>query len=273
MNTQAVDGAAQTAERAVDSSTAERAARFGLASRGVVYLLLGLLAFLVAFGKKGTELDQKGVLQEVAEQPFGAFVVAVLAVGFLCYALWRYSEAVFGPASGEDNKTNRARSAARGVLYSALAFSAVTIVLGARESQSEKQRGFTARVMEHSGGRWLVGIFGLAVLIAGLAMAWNGLRAKFMKHIATDDASPARLRATRRVGRVGVTARGLVFALAGAFVVVAAVQYDPSEAGGINGALKDLRATSYGPYVLALIALGLIAFGVYGLAEARHRRV
>lgn len=262
---------AEKVERAADSTTAERLARYGLASRGAVYLLMGVVALLVAFGGSA-EIDQKGVLQEVAEKPLGAFVVVVLAIGFACYALWRVSEAAFGSATS-DGTVARIRSGARGLVYAFLTVSAVQVALGARESQSANQRGYTARVMEYAGGRWLVGVFGLAVLITGLVLAFNGLRAKFMDKIATDDATPARLRATRRIGRVGVTARGLVFALAGLFVVIAALQYDPSEAAGINGALKELRATAYGPYLLGLVALGLGAFGVYGFAEARHRRV
>jgi hypothetical protein len=269
---QTASEAADAVGRAADSTAADRAARVGLASRGAVYILLGVLALLVAFGRRA-EVDQKGALQEVAEQPFGATVVFVLAVGFACYALWRLSEAVFGPASGKDTPVNRARSAGRAVLYAVLAVSAVSIVLGSRESQSAKQRGFTAEVMDHTGGRWLVGAFGVAVLVAGLVMAWNGVRAKYMKHLDTASMSESEIRTARTVSRVGVTARGLVFALAGGFVVVAAVNYDPSKAAGINGALKELRAAPYGPYLLMLAALGLIAFGVHGLLEARRRHV
>jgi hypothetical protein len=127
--------------------------------------------------------------------------------------------------------------------------------------------------MHHTGGRWLVGIVGLAIVIAGLALVLEGIRRKFMKYLRTGEMSPQTRRAVERLGMIGTTARGLVFALAGVLVIDAAVEFKPSKAGGVDKALLTLRNQPFGEFLLILAAAGLIAFGVYGLAEARWRRV
>lgn len=248
------------------------AARAGLTARGAVYLLIGLLALLVAQGHRAA-VDQKGALAQVLAKPYGGWVVGLLAVGFALYALWRLSEAAFGVA-GEGRKAGpRVQSLVRGLAYLFLAYTAVSLIQGSRQGQSAQQKGWTAQTMAHPGGRWIVLIVGAAVVVVGLVMVGEGVRLKFMRYFPAG-AIPDRARnAVKQLGRIGTVARGLVFALAGALTVAAAWTYDPSKAAGLDGALKTLRDQPYGPYLLGAAGLGLIAFGVYGLAEARYRRV
>jgi uncharacterized integral membrane protein len=260
------------AREAADSRPVDWAARAGLTARGVVYLLVGGLALLVAFGGH-QHVDQKGALQQVLAKPFGGFLVAAMAVGFAAYALWRFSEAAFGVTGEGHGALPRIQSLVRGLVYAGLAVVAVTLLLGSRKPQSSQSQEITARVMSHPGGQWLVGIVGAAIAVTGLVLAWQGVRATFMKYFPQGQLSQPVRTAALVLGRIGNVGRGLVFALAGGLVVAAAVTYDPSKAGGLDVALKTLRDRPYGGWLLGLAAFGLIAFGVYGLIEARYRRV
>ena len=127
--------------------------------------------------------------------------------------------------------------------------------------------------MHHSGGRWLVGVVGLVVVIAGLVLIFEGVRHKFLKYLQLSGTSRRTRRIVEWLGMIGTTVRGAVFALAGVLVVDAAVTYNPAKAGGIDKALLLPRDQPFGEVLLILAAVGLIIFGVYGLCEARWRRV
>ena len=247
-------------------------ARVGLTARGVVYLLVGLLALAVANGRH-SEVDQKGALQQVLAHPYGVVLVLLVAVGLYAYALWRLSEAAFGVTGEKPGAGPRVASLVRGIIYLILAFSVTGLLLGNSGSQASQQKELTARVMHHTGGRLLVAIVGVAIAVTGLYLAWQGLRLSFMRYFPEGPVSPAARRTIRILGAIGNVARGLVFALVGFLVVVAAVRFEPNKAGGLDEALKTLRDQPYGPYLLAVTAIGLVAFGLYGLCEARFRRV
>ncbi len=261
------------ARRATDSRPAQLLARAGLTARGVIYILIGIVAILVAIGQGGHQADQQGALQLVASQPFGAVALWLLAIGFVGYALWRLSEAAFGVPGEGTGAGPRLKSLVRGLVYASFAVLTFKIILGKKANQAGQQKDVTASVMHHAGGRFAVGIVGLIIVIVGLALVVEGARHKFMKHLRTGEMSPQTRKAVRRLGTVGTIARGLVFALAGVLVIDAAITYDPSKAAGLDTALHTLRNQPFGEFLLIIAALGLIAFGVYGLAEARWRRV
>lgn len=263
---------ADAGREASNSRQMQWAARAGLTARAVVYLLIGVLAVLVARGRPA-EVDQKGALAEVIAHPFGGWLVALAAVGFAGYALWRLSEAAFGVVGERRAVGPRVQSFVRGLVYAFLAYSAVALLQGSNTGQSSQQKGYAAAVMAHPGGRWVVGIAGAVVVGVGVALVVEGLRLKFMRNFSGRALPPRARTLVTQLGRVGTTARGLVFALAGGLVVAAAWTYDANKAGGLDGALKTLRDQPFGPVLLTLAGLGLVAFGLYGLAEARYRRV
>jgi hypothetical protein len=266
--------AAGTARRASDSPVARALARAGLAARGVLYILIGWIAILVALGQSSHEADQQGALQLLAGQPYGLVSLWLLSIGFAGYALWRLSEAAFG-VTGEGNGAGpRLISLVRALIYGFFAYLTFKIIFGAGGgSQTSRQQDLTATVMHHTGGQWLVAIAGLAIVIAGLVLVFQGIRRKFLKYLQLSQMSPRTRRLVERLGMIGTTARGAVFALAGVLVVEAAVTYQPAKAGGIDKALLTLRNQPFGGVLLFLAALGLIVFGIYGLYEARWRRV
>ena len=262
-----------SARRASRSRPAQWLARLGLTARGVLYILIGVVAILVAIGQRAHEADQAGALQLLAGQPYGVVALWLLFLGFTGYALWRLSEAAFG-VTGEGNGAGpRLKSLARAVPYAIFAYLTIKVITGKKASQASQQKDTTATIMHHTGGRWLVGIVGLGIVIVGVALVVEGIRRKFMKYLRTYEMSPRTRRAIEKLGMIGTTARGLVFALVGVLVIDAAVQFKPSRAGGLDKALLTLRNQPFGEFLLILAAIGLLAFGVYGLAEARWRQV
>jgi hypothetical protein len=246
----------------------------GLTARGVLYILIGWIAILVALGHSSHEADQQGALQLLASQPYGLLSLWVLGIGFAGYSLWRLSEAAFGVTGEGRGAGPRLKSLARAVVYGFFAYQTFKIISGAGGgSQAARQEDLTASVMRHSGGRWLVGVVGLIIVIVGAVLILEGIRRKFMKLLQLSHLSPRARRIVEWLGVIGTVARGAVFALAGVLVVDAAVTYKPAKAGGIDKALLTLRGQPAGEFLLIIAALGLIIFGVYGLCEARWRRV
>ena len=262
-----------SARRAANSPAFRALARAGLVARGIIYILIGWVAILVAVGQSSREADQEGALQLLAGKPYGIVSLWLLGIGFVGYALWRFSEAAFG-VTGEGNGAGpRLKSLLRGLVYAGFAYLTFQVISGAHSNEATKQQDVTASVMHHAGGRWLVGIVGLIVVIAGVALIAQGIRRRFMRYLATSQMSPRTRRVVEWLGVIGTVARGVVFALAGILVIDAAVTYSPSKAGGVDRALLTLRDQPFGEFLLGLAAAGLIIFGIYGLCEARWRRV
>ena len=261
------------ARRASTTQAAHGLARAGLAARGIIYILIGWVSVLVALGHGSHEADQQGALQLLAGKPYGAVSLWLLGFGFAAYALWRLSEAAYGVAGDGKRTGPRLRSLARAAIYAGLAYLTFQVISGKHGSQSGQQQDITARAMQHPAGRWLVGIAGLIIVIIGLVLAMEGIRRRFMKYLRTSQMSPRTRRIVRRLGVVGSVARGAVVALVGIGVIDAAVSHNSAMSGGIDKALLTLRNEPAGPILLLLVALGLVIFGLYGLCEARWRRV
>jgi hypothetical protein len=249
-------------------------ARAGLLAKGVSFGIVGALAVKLAAGHGGQATSREGALHALARETFGEVVLILLAIGFAAYALWRLVEAI--AAGGDEKKwAKRAGSLGRAAIYAALAYSAVKILAGDGGGGSQNQRAHetAATLLSWPAGTWLVGIAGAIVIGVGLWNAYRGLSRKFEDKWRTGEMGGAARTWGGRAGVVGHLARGVVFTLIGAFVIRAAVQYDPKEAIGLDGALQKLAAAAYGPYLLGLTAAGLIAYGLYCLVDARYRDV
>lgn len=256
----------------------EWAGRAGLVAKGVSYALIGVLAIQIPLGQGGQATDRRGVLRQLATEDWGPAALIALAVGFACYALWRVIEAFADRQhEGRDAKglAKRARSLGLGVLYAASAAAAVALIRSGSSAAAgggdEKQE--TARVLDWPAGRWIVLAVGLGFLAAGLYNAYQGLTTKFREQLKTREMSRGVERSAVASGMVGHLARGVVFALVGLFLAKAALEYDPNEAVGIDGALLKLAQQSHGPLLLGLVAAGLIAYALYCLVEARYRKI
>ena len=251
-------------------------ARAGMVAQGAMYVLVGGLAIELALGLGGKTTDQRGALHTLADEWYGLAALLALAVGFAGYALWRFAVAVLGEKieSEEDvGVGKRLLYAARALLYASLCYSALALALSRGGGESNKEDKVTATVFDWPAGRWLVGGAGLAIVGYGLWNGYGALSRNFEKDLKVEQMSAGERRLVCAVGRAGFAARGVVFTLIGIFVVKAALEYDPKEPVGLDGALQRLSEQPYGPTLLGTVAAGLIAFGVFSLARARYREV
>ncbi|HEU0027826.1 MAG TPA: DUF1206 domain-containing protein [Ktedonobacterales bacterium] len=270
---------ARTARRAADSPVVTTLAHAGYAAKGVVYLIIGGLAMAAALHIGGSLTDQAGATRVIYHQPFGAFLLILAAVGWFGYGLWCLVQAVFDTEHyGTDAKGVIARLgyAAIGVIYGGLALLAFELATGKSsggKSSNAQAHDWTARLLNAPGGVALVILVGVVTLGVAGALFYRAYSAEFRRQLDLTQA-PDNVRAgVVLLGRVGYTSLGCVFAIIGAFFIVAALRHDPSQAKGLSGALEVALREPFGSVLLAVIALGLLAYGVYSLAQARYRRI
>jgi hypothetical protein len=240
----------------------------------MVYILIGVLAVQIAFGQTGERADQAGALQSVAEKPFGKFVLWLVVVGFAGYALWRATEAVVGHTDEESagkRAAKRGIEAVKALIYFGLAFLAFRIATDKGSGKGGERA--SADLMKESGGRWLVGLIGVVLVAVAIYFVVKAIKASFADDLALGQVSAGARTQIMRLGRAGYLARGIVTAILGGLVVVAAVQFDPKKARGLDLALRELAAQPYGRWLLVAVALGLMCFGAFSCVEARFRRL
>jgi len=256
-------------------------ARCGYAAKGVVYLIIGGIAAQVAIGAGGAVTDQKGVLHTIIELPPGHILLGVVAVGLFGFALWCFIQAVFdteGKGSEAKGIIARIGYAGVGVAYAALAFGTFELVTGSGrgnlgKSTTTSTQDWTAKLLKLPFGVPLVVIVGLVVIgIAGY-LFFKAYSAKFQQRLNLASLNTHVRKWMVNLGRFGYAALGVVFTIIGIFLIVAAIQHNAHEAKGLDSALKELLMQPFGPVLLAVVALGLIAYGVYSFVEARYRRV
>jgi hypothetical protein len=268
----------QPIQQAASNPWFERLARSGYAAKGLVYFIVGLLAAQAAVGSGGRTTDTSGALSEIVTQPFGKFLLSIVTIGLIGYALWRLVQASLDPEhSGRDVDAKRIAQrigyAFSGFAYIGLAFTAVKLILGRSGGNSDTTQDWTARFLSQPFGQWLVGLGGLIVIGIGLSMLYQAYKATFRRELKLQEMSHTEQTWAERLGRFGIGARGIVFGLIGIFLIQAALQSDASRAKGLGGALAALADQPFGPWLLGLVALGLIAYSIYSVVEARYRQI
>lgn len=255
----------------------ERLARLGYAAKGVVYAVVGVLAAMAAFGTGGRTTDTNGALVTIVAQPFGKFLLGLVAVGLAGYVLWCFVQAIADAENkGSDAKgiAQRLGYAGSGIVYAGLALNAVQIVRGVGGGGgSNGSQDWTARVLAQPFGQWLVGIAGVAVIGMGFYQFYEAYKAKFRRKIKMNQMSDSEHKWALYSGRCGIAARGVVFSIIGIFLIQAAHNSDANRAIGLAGALEALAQQPYGSLILGIVALGLIAYGIYNFVLARYRQI
>jgi type IV secretory pathway VirB2 component (pilin) len=267
--------AAGAAQRAGESRWIDRAARLGLAGRGLIYMLIAFLALQIAFVDRAKEADQKGAFQTLAQNGVGKVLLWLVIIGFVGYAVWLATEAAWGHRREQEagkRTAKRIESAVKAVIYLLLAALAVRIVT-ASSSGGQGAETATAKVLDMTGGQLLVSLAGVVVIAVAALLTWRGLRTKFEEHLDLGRLGPRARSAVVNLGKIGYIARGVTFGIVGVLIIAAAVTFDPNKARGFDAALRTVAAQPYGPWLLSVIALGLACFGVYSFVEARYRRL
>lgn len=268
----------QPARQAAAHPWIEKLARFGFAAKGFVYFVVGLLALQAALGTGGKTTDTSGALGTIVHQPFGQALLALTTIGLLGYALWRMVQTLFDPEHQGEPTTakhivQRLGYGFSAIAYLGLAFTAIGLILGSASNNGDSTADWTARLMAQPFGRWLVGLVGLGAIAVGLSYLYQAYKAKFQQHLNLLQMSPTERRWTKRLGQFGIGARGVVFAIIGIFLILAALRTNANEARGVGGALAALAAQPFGPWLLGTVALGFIAYSFYSLLEARYRQI
>ena len=252
----------------------ERLARLGYASIGIVYIIGGTLAAMAGLGRGGSTGGHEHALLVILRQPFGRIALGVIAIGLVGYTLWRLVSAVTDSEHrGDDAKgwAIRAASAGRGLIYGAITIEVVRLIMnrggGSRGGDQEAQH-WTARLMEQPFGPWLVATAGLGVIAYGAYQLYAAWDSKLSKRISLGEIDDRVRRKVVAVSRFGIGARGIVFFVIGGSLVVAAMKHDADAARGTSGALASLPDP-----VLIVVGIGLAAYGVYALVNARYRRI
>ena len=246
--------------------------RVGIASRGVIYLLLAYLTFDIArHGSAPTQTSSTGALQELEARSGGKSLLVVLAIGLGCYAAWR----LFDVVTGANGAIRRLSSLAVGIIYGVLCVRAVELVAGysASGGASSNPVPWVAKIMGWSGGTVMIEVAGAAFVAAGVGLAAWGLLHRYDKNLALERVSRPCQRAIRILGGFGDLARGSLIALFGVYLIDAGVKSDPAQAKSVDQTLRALVYHRFGALAIGVIALGLLAFGVFSFFDARLRRL
>jgi hypothetical protein len=274
-----VNEAGQVARGAATNHWMLLLARCGYGAKGVVYLIIGLLAIQLSLGAGGSATDQHGALMTISQQPFGKFLLVIVAIGLLGFALWSLIQAIFD-TEGEGKKAKgivtRLGYAVVGISYAILAFGAIRLVLGSgnggRGSTASAQ-DWTAILLKQPFGVALVILLGLVVIGVAGSLFYKAYAAKFQYRLNLATLDARMKKAVIAIGRAGYSAQGVVLFIVGVFFIIAALQDNASKAKGLDSALQALSHQPFGQLLLGIVALGLFAYGVYSCVEARYRRL
>ena len=252
-----------------------RLGRAGLVAKGVVYLIIGALALQAAMGSGGAITDREGALRTVLRQPLGAIMLGLLCAGLLAYMVWRVVQALTNPEREPQEMKGYFKRAFRlgsGVVYGALGLAAGRLLIGT-QTDDRQPSDWTAMVMRQPFGKWLVVAAGVGIAGYGLVRLYKAWKGELKKQLVLDRYAARAREWLIGIGRVGQAARGIVFVIIGSYAVMAGWHTNPREAKGISEALAVIERAPYGPYLLAAVAVGLIAYGLFQFVEARYRRI
>jgi hypothetical protein len=253
-------------------------ARLGYASRGCIYCLIGTLAAMAGAGAAGGRVtDTRGALQTIVGQPFGRVILAIVAVGFFAFAIWLFVQAIEDPDQRGDGWRGffgRTGSFLGALGYLSLMVSAIHVLFGHHVYGGEHAaRDWSAWAMSWPLGRWAVAIVGIVVIIVGCVQMYASFKHDIGRLLDRQRLTGRARAAAVALGRVGIASRGMIFCLIGAFLALAAWHANPREARGLAGAFHYLERQPYGPWLLAVVAAGFVAYGAFEFIEARYRRI
>ena len=251
-------------------------AQTGYIAKGIVYFILGLLAFMAAFeisGQSDDDATTTGVFDFIKDLPAGVLLLVLLAIGLICYSMWRGVQAFAKNSARSEKWTKKVRYAFSGIGYLSLAVTAIKIALSSgSKNNGDKNQDFAASLLSESYGQWIAGIIALLIAANGFYQIYYGLSEKYKKHVQELSSHSTGNALLLRSGKIGYTARGLVWLLVAYLLFKAALHANSSEAGNTGKAFRFVEASAFGSYLLGAIGLGLIAYGVFNFIRAKYER-
>lgn len=254
----------------------EPLARLGYASKSLIYAIVGGLAVAAAANRGGRVTDTSGALRVILRQPLGRLLLILLTAGLCGYALWRVLDAIFDPdrhGASFGGLVTRIGNVIRGLVYGALGVEAFRLSRGLGGSGGDDAEMWTARIMDWPLGDWAVGLAGAIIAVYGVSEVIDSLKDKPDESVDLSPVPSGTRRVLRNISRFGVGARGVIIATLGTFLVRAAIQHDPSEAGGTRESVVEIAGAVNGRWLLAALAAGLLAYAVDQAIHAKYRRI
>lgn len=246
----------------------------GLCIYGLVHLAIAFVALNIAWAgpASSTNASESGILKTLAQQPFGWAILLFCAVGLATLVVWQAIEAAVGNThvSGKKRLRKRLGSVGRAITYAALVITCISALMGSSSSGEQKQESMVAMVLNLPLGQVLVGLVALGIIAVGISQIVKGVGRKFKEDLDGSVSDPV-----VTVGIAGYVTKGVAIGIVGLLFGWAAIQHNPEAAGGTNSALRSIVEQPFGPYLLTLVALGLVAFGVFCFFwafNARHEK-
>lgn len=270
------DEAKEVAEEAASNRWVVWIMRFGYIIRGILYIVVGLLSVQLALGLGGRTADKDTAISAIARQPFGQALLVLVAVGLVGYSLWGFTRAILDPLGKGTSPGGIARRigyVVSGLSYGALLIPTIQHLAGAVRGESNGTKDVTAWLLAQPFGPWLVIMAGLIAIGGGMGQMYEAFKAGFKKDFKTREMTQEEMDWAVRAGRLGHAARGVVFGLTGFFLVQAGLHTNASEAKDLDGVLASILDQRYGPWLLGVVALGLISFGIFSMLAARWMQV
>lgn len=263
--TRALDEASDRAEEVARHPWFRTAARAGHIANGILHIIIGLIAWSLAFGSAPEDADQSGAIQLLASTPLGLALVWLCAAGCVLLGLWYLSEAIWDRRSALDGVKHLGKT----VVYLAIGTLFVIAAFGGQQDSGESTSSWSAALMAHPAGSVLLVMVGVVIVGIGGYYVFSGLTQRFMVDLRSSSSREVS-GAIKVTGAIGYVAKGIVLALVGLLFVVATLQQDPEEATGMDGALRALLDQPFGPVLLAAIGVGLMLFGVFAVMRSRY---
>ncbi len=259
----------------ITTSRIKPIAKAGLIAKGIVYIMLGALAFMAAFNisNQSANTGKEDVFSTIKQQTGGQIMLAALALGLLCYAAWRFLQTFTDiEHKGSDAKgmAVRTRYFFSGAVYLSLALLAIKMLFGGNSGKNNNQ-GLIQELLNKPFGNWILGIIAIIIVCVGVYQFYYGLSDKYRKHV-NDKGHHVNNKLLLISGKTGYVARGIVWLIIGWMFMKAALHSNSSEAGDTSKAFSFLENAAYGSYLLGAVGLGLICYGVFNLIRARHER-
>jgi hypothetical protein len=250
----------------------EHFARFGYAAKGTIYVLVGTLSAIAAFGTGGKTAGRKGAFLEIAQQPYGKILLGIVALGFVGYGVWRFIQSV----QDAENKGKDARGilirvgyVLSGLLYLYFAYFAYQLISVSKSNQGGS-KFLIAQILDWSAGQFLVGILSLIVLAKGIYQIYKVSSGVYKQDVKDSKMRNEIKKAYRTIGQFGLIARAVVFGIISFFLAKAALTSSATQAKGTSGVFRFLTDTG-GPVLMGIIALGLLAYGIFEFVKARYK--
>ncbi len=254
-----------------------RFARLGYVAKGIVYGMVGLLAALAAFGPKGDTTGTSGALHSIAAMPFGEIALWIIGIGLIGYILWDFIKAIKDPENeGSDAKglIKRTGYFISGLIYTNLAFGAIKLASNTGTAGSgNSEKTISAKLMEQPFGVWLIGLVGAIIIGYGVHELYTGLKEKFLSKFKNYEMNDKERKIARLSGKIGLISRGIVLSMVGFFFIRTAYTQNPEESKGLGGALTELANKPFGQFLLAIVAIGLVLYGIYLIIKGRYQHM